>query len=59
MNVQRAQEIAESPTLANVTFNGVRVYIQNVDENKGTARIFPIDDSENEQEVALSDLREH
>ncbi|MFP3918843.1 small acid-soluble spore protein H [Lysinibacillus telephonicus] len=59
MNVQRAQEIAESPTLANVTFNGVRVYIQNVDENKGTARIFPIDDTENEQEVALSDLREH
>lgn len=59
MNVQRAQEIAESPTLANVTFNGVRVYIQNVDENKGTARIFPIDDTENEKEVALSDLREH
>jgi small acid-soluble spore protein H (minor) len=59
MNVQRAQEIVESPTLANVTFNGQQVYIQHVDEGKGTARIFPIDDSENEKEVALSDLIEH
>lgn len=59
MNIQRAQEIVESPTLANVTFNGVRVYIQHVNEDKGTARIFPINQSENEQEVALSDLMEH
>ena len=32
MNKQRAQEIATSPILANVTYNNVPIYIQNVNE---------------------------
>lgn len=59
MNAQRAQEISESPVIANVLYNGQKVYIQHVDENKGTARIYPLDDPQKEQEVPLSNLMEH
>ncbi|HWL25652.1 MAG TPA: small acid-soluble spore protein H [Ureibacillus sp.] len=58
MNIQRAQEIAESGHLAKVFFNGERVFIQHVDEQKETARIYPLDDPQKEQEVALSSLQE-
>ncbi|MEI4828171.1 small acid-soluble spore protein H [Bacillus sp. FJAT-53711] len=59
MNKQRAQEIATSPVMANVTYNGVQIYIQNVDENNETARIYPLDQPNNEQEVPVSSLTEH
>ena len=58
MNVQRAQEIAASPVLADVLCNGMPIYIQHVDEHKGTARIYPLDEPENEQEVTLANLNE-
>jgi small acid-soluble spore protein H (minor) len=58
MNVQRANEIAASPVLANVIYNGVQIYIQHVDENKGTARIFSLDKPENEKEVSIAKLIE-
>ncbi|WP_449539777.1 small acid-soluble spore protein H [Ferdinandcohnia sp. Marseille-Q9671] len=59
MNTQRAQEIASSPDLANVTYNGVQVYIQNVDDKNETARIFPLDNPQQEQDVPLSSLEEN
>ncbi|WJE51094.1 small acid-soluble spore protein H [Bacillus cereus] len=59
MNKQRAQEIAASPIMANVTYNGVPIYIQNVDENNETARIYPLNKPQNEQEIPLSNLIEH
>jgi small acid-soluble spore protein H (minor) len=59
MQSQRAQEIAASPVMANVTCDGVPIYIQNVDENNGTARIYPLDDRDNERDVPLSSLIEH
>lgn len=59
MNVQRAQEIAASPVMENVTYNGVSIYIQHVDENNGKARIFSLDDPQKEYEVSLSDLIIH
>ena len=59
MNKQRAQEIATSPILANVTYNDVPIYIQNVNENNETARIYPLDEPENEQNVPLTNLIEH
>jgi small acid-soluble spore protein H (minor) len=58
MNTQRAKEISTSPTLANVTCNGVPVYIQHVDESNETARIYPLGQPEKEQEVAVSNLEE-
>ncbi|MEY8350545.1 small acid-soluble spore protein H [Bacillus cereus] len=59
MNKQRAQEIAASPVMANVTYNGVPIYIQNVDENNETARIYPLNEPQKEQEIPLSNLIEH
>jgi small acid-soluble spore protein H (minor) len=59
MNKQRAQEIAVSPVMANVTFNGIPIYIQHVDEEKETARIYPFDQPEDEQEVPLNSLNEN
>jgi small acid-soluble spore protein H (minor) len=59
MNAQRAQEIAASSVMANVTYNGVPVYIQRVNQQKETARIYPLDQPQNEQEVPLSSLQEN
>ncbi|ENQ3106516.1 small acid-soluble spore protein H (minor) [Bacillus sp. 491mf] len=59
MNKQRAQEIAASPVMANVTYNGMQIYIQNVDETNETARIYPLNEPNNEQEVPVSSLVEY
>ncbi|MCP1145002.1 H-type small acid-soluble spore protein [Lysinibacillus endophyticus] len=59
MNIQRAQEITQSGEIPNIIFNGKRVYIQHVDPDKKTARIYPLDDPEKEQEVSVTDLIEH
>lgn len=58
MNKQRAQEIVESPETITVTYQGVPVYIQHVDEKKETARIYPLNQTEKEQEVPLHSLIE-
>lgn len=59
MNKQRAQEIAASPVMANVTYQGTPIYIQNVDEQTEMARIYPLDQPEQEQSVPLDSLAEH
>lgn len=59
MNKLRASQIAASPVMANVSCNGVPVYIQNVDEANETARIYPLDQPDQEQEVPLNSLVEH
>ncbi|WP_082234436.1 small acid-soluble spore protein H [Halobacillus massiliensis] len=59
MQVQRAQEIADSPVMADVTYNAQPIYIQHVDEKNLTARIFPLDNPEEELEVSLNELKEN
>jgi small acid-soluble spore protein H (minor) len=59
MNTQRAQEIAASPVMANVTWEGIPIYIQHVDEKNETARIYPLNQPEKEEEVPLNNLIEH
>ena len=58
MNTQRAQEIASSADMAKVTYNGAAIYIQHVDENNETARIYYLDEPQNEHEVPISSLKE-
>ncbi len=53
----RAEEIAQSPDMKHVTYNGKQVYIQQVNDNN-TARIFPIDEPQNEIDVQLTNLYE-
>jgi small acid-soluble spore protein H (minor) len=58
MNIQRAKEIVESPDMKKVTYNGVPIYIQHVNEETGTARIYPLDEPQQEHEVLLNNLKE-
>ncbi|MDQ0256965.1 small acid-soluble spore protein H (minor) [Evansella vedderi] len=58
MNVQRAKEIAQSPDMKDVKYNGQRVYIQHVDDQNATARVYPLEDPQNEQEVQVDNLIE-
>jgi small acid-soluble spore protein H (minor) len=58
MDIQRAQEIAASPTMENVEYNGARIYIQHVNEENETARIYPLDQPDQEQDVPLRSLSE-
>ncbi|WP_338470616.1 small acid-soluble spore protein H [Niallia sp. XMNu-256] len=58
MNSQRAKEISESGDLVQVVYNKEPVYIQHVDEQTETARIYPLDEPNNEQTVPLSSLHE-
>ncbi|WP_297424993.1 H-type small acid-soluble spore protein [Clostridium sp.] len=58
MNKQRANEIASSPIMANVTYNGTPIYIESVNENAGTAQIHFLNQPKNSKEVSLSSLQE-
>jgi len=59
VNTQRAKEIATSPVMANVTLNEVPVYIQHVDEETNMARVYPLDDPDQEESVPVDSLLEH
>jgi small acid-soluble spore protein H (minor) len=58
MDAQRAQEITNSSTMANVTYNGKRIYIEHVDQQNGTTTIHPLDEPNNKQSVSVSSLVE-
>ncbi|QKY70750.1 H-type small acid-soluble spore protein [Lentibacillus sp. CBA3610] len=57
MNKQRAEEIAQSADMKDVTYNGQQIYIQHVND-QNTARIFPLNDPENEFDAQLAKLNE-
>jgi len=59
MDTKRAQDILSSPDMINVTYHGTPIYIENVNENKGTAYIHPLNQPENKQEVPVTQLVEH
>lgn len=58
MDIQRAREIASSPVMADVEYDGTPVYIQHVNEESGMARIYPLDRPEQEQDVPIRSLSE-
>lgn len=58
MNVGRAKEIAESAEIFNVTYEGERVIIQNVNEDTKTARIFLRSNPDKEKDVPVLNLIE-
>lgn len=58
MNQKRAQEIAASPEMINVTYNGDSVYIENVNSAKDTASIHLLNHPSNSQEVHVTQLVE-
>ncbi|WHY55716.1 small acid-soluble spore protein H [Peribacillus simplex] len=58
MNAQRAEEIASSPNMVNVTYNEESIYIEHVDEQSGVATIHPLDDPNKKQSVSVTSLKE-
>lgn len=58
MDINRAKEIAVSPVMEDVRYNGVPIYIQHVDEANETARVYPLAEPEQEMEVPLRSLSE-
>jgi small acid-soluble spore protein H (minor) len=58
MNIARAKEIAETGKTVHVTFQGTPIMIQHVNEQDGTARIYPISHPEQEQTVTVNSLQE-
>lgn len=59
MDTERALEIIASPNMINVTCDGVPIYIQHVNKNEATARVYPLDQPQNDKEVFISNLTEH
>lgn len=59
MDERRANDIASSPIMANVTYDGMQVFIENVNENNGTANIHTLNHPKYRQEVPLTSLIEH
>ncbi len=58
MNQRRAKQIAASPVMADVTYEGMPVYIESVNDIQGTASVHPLDMPGVRQEVSLTDLVE-
>ncbi|TFB14615.1 H-type small acid-soluble spore protein [Filobacillus milosensis] len=58
MDIQKLKDIVASPTLIQVKYHGVPVYIQEIDEDNGTATIYPLDNMDQVQEVDLDGLYE-
>ncbi len=58
MDSQRAKEIIESPKTIHVLHDGVKIYIQNINEEMDMARIYPLDQPEYIQDVPVSELNE-
>lgn len=58
MDAKRAQEIASSPSMINVTHNGEKVYIEHVDQSTGNATVHPLEQPETKQSVSVNDLSE-
>ena len=58
MDARRAQEIASSPSMVNVTYNGAAIYIEDVDYTNETARVHFIDNPQEIHEVKVTNLIE-
>ncbi|WP_202077480.1 small acid-soluble spore protein H [Caldalkalibacillus salinus] len=58
MDAQRAQEIASSPDMVNVTYNGEPIYIEHVDQDKGVATIHSLNEPNQKQSVTIDGLTE-
>ena len=58
MNIERAKELSVSSEHANVSFQGMPVMIQHVDESNETARIYEVKNPGRELTVPVNSLEE-
>lgn len=59
MDKGRAKEIVSSPIMVNVTYNGMPIYIESINDNNETANIHYLNQSNNIMRVSLTNLVEH
>lgn len=59
MDKKRASEIVSSPVMADVTYNGIQIYIESISNDNQSAVIHPIDQPGDKKKVNLSSLTEH
>ena len=58
MDIRRAKQIFDSTKEVEVHYQRKPVWIQNVDESSQTARIYPLDNPDNEMTVSVHQLEE-
>jgi small acid-soluble spore protein H (minor) len=58
MDLNRANQIVESPERIKVTYQGVPVWIQRIDDGTQTAVVYNEADPDIENTVPVSDLKE-
>lgn len=58
MNINRAKEIVNSSEMIEVNYNGVPVYIENLNEDNLTAKIRFLDGSNKIDEVSITNLED-
>ncbi|MFD1852053.1 H-type small acid-soluble spore protein [Oceanobacillus bengalensis] len=58
MEKDRVKQIIQSHKLIPVNYNGKPVYINQIDEQKEVARVFPLDNLNSEYDVEISNLHE-
>lgn len=58
MDIQRSIEIINSPSLIQVSYRGIPVYIKEIHSIDQTATVFPLDEMDHEQVVDLEGLFE-
>ncbi|RYG72360.1 H-type small acid-soluble spore protein [Lentibacillus lipolyticus] len=58
MEVDRAQEIMDSITMVNVNYHGFPVYLKQINPDRETAVVFPLDEMDHDQRVDLHGLSE-
>lgn len=59
MNKTRAKEIINSADMINVTYNGIPVYIEDLNEGNGIAYIHPLNKPEEKEQVSITNLEEN
>lgn len=59
MDIQRAKEIISSPVMADVTYNGTRIYIEDLNESDQCCTIHFLDQPVTKLNAPLSSLEEN
>ena len=59
MDTKRASTIISMPTMVEVTYNGKPIYIESVNDSRGTAMVHPLSEPTNRQEVPVANLTEY
>lgn len=58
MDVNRAEEILDSPQKITVTYKGEPVWIQSVNDVTKIANVHSVDNQEDEKQIPVSELQE-